>query len=198
VGLLVGDATFEDDHAIRIADGGGEVADITVTAGHVVIAVGTRPARPTGVDFDDRRVIDSDGILRLEHPIPRTMTIVGAGVIGVEYTSMFASMGIQVTLVDARDRLLPSLDRDIAVALQFLSRRRNATPAAPDPDDHVAACGRRSTPPRPAARATARRPPRQSPEGDPCARRTRSWGSSRPTTRSAGSPLTRARRSGAG
>jgi NAD(P) transhydrogenase len=127
VGLLVGDAAFEDDHAIRITDGGGEAADITVTAGHVVIAVGTRPARPAGVDFDDRRVIDSDGILRLEHPIPRTMTIVGAGVIGVEYTSMFASMGIQVTLVDARDRLLPSLDRDIAVALQFLLRRRNVT-----------------------------------------------------------------------
>jgi NAD(P) transhydrogenase len=127
VGLLLGDAAFEDDHTIRLTDGGGEVTAVAVTAKHVVIAVGTRPARPAGVDFDERRVIDSDGILHLEHPIPRRMTIVGAGVIGVEYTSMFAAMGIQVTLVDARDRLLPSLDRDIAVALQFLLRKRNVT-----------------------------------------------------------------------
>ncbi len=127
VGLLMGDAAFEDGHAIRITDPGGEVADVTVTAENVVIAVGTRPARPAGVDFDERRVIDSDGILHLEHAIPRTMTIVGGGVIGVEYASMFAAMGVRVTLVDARDRLLPFLDREIAVALQFLLRKRNVT-----------------------------------------------------------------------
>ena len=127
VGLLMGEASFQDDHTIRITDPDGDVADLTVTAEHVVIAVGTRPARPAGVDFDEHRVIDSDGVLHLEHPIPRTMTIVGAGVIGVEYTSMFAAMGVHVTLVDARDRLLPYLDRDIGVALQFLLRRRNVT-----------------------------------------------------------------------
>lgn len=98
-----------------------------MTAEHVVIAVGTRPARPAGVDFDEHRVIDSDGALHLEQPIPRTMTIVGASVIGIEYTSMFAAMGVHVTLVDARDRLPPALDRDIAVALQFLLRSRNVT-----------------------------------------------------------------------
>jgi NAD(P) transhydrogenase len=127
VGLLMGEATFEDHHAVRISDGSGELANGAVTAEHVVIAVGTRPARPAGVDFDERRVIDSDGVLHLEQPIPRTMTIVGAGVIGVEYTSMFAATGVHVTLVDARDRLLPALDRDIAVALQFLLRKRNVT-----------------------------------------------------------------------
>ena len=127
VGLLLGDAAFEDDHTVRITDPSGEVPDVTVKAEYIVIAVGTRPARPAGVDFDERRVIDSDGVLHLEHPIPRTMTVVGAGVIGVEYTSMFAAMGIQVTLVDARDRLLPYLDRDIAVALRFLLRKRNVT-----------------------------------------------------------------------
>ncbi len=127
VGLLVGDAAFDDDHTIRITDAGGGVADVKVTAENAVIAVGTRPARPADVDFDERRVIDSDGVLQLENPVPRTMTIVGAGVIGVEYTSMFAAMGIRVTLVDARDRLLPYLDRDIGVALQFLLRKRNVT-----------------------------------------------------------------------
>lgn len=127
VGLLMGDAAFEDDHTLRISDSAGEAADVKVTTENVVIAVGTRPARPADVDFDERRVIDSDGVLHLESRVPPTMTIVGAGVIGVEYTSMFAAMGIRVTLVDARDRLLPYLDRDIAVALQFLLRKRNVT-----------------------------------------------------------------------
>lgn len=127
VGLLMGDAAFEDDHTIAISDPAGAVADVKVTADNAVIAVGTRPARPADVDFDERRVIDSDGVLQLESRVPPTMTIVGAGVIGVEYTSMFAAMGIRVTLVDARDRLLAYLDHDIAVALQFLLRKRNVT-----------------------------------------------------------------------
>ena len=100
---------------------------MSITAENIVIAVGTLPARPSGVDFDDQRVIDSDGIMNLEYSYCKTMTIVGGGVIGVEYASMFAAMGMRVTLVDARDRLLPYVDRDIAVALQFLLRRRNVT-----------------------------------------------------------------------
>ena len=127
VGLLVGHASFEDPHTIRIHDPHEDVTDPRVTAENIVIAVGTQPARPAGVDFDERRVIDSDGILRLENPAPRTMTVVGAGVIGLEYASMFAAMGTRVTLVDARDSLLPFLDREIAVALQFLLRKRNVT-----------------------------------------------------------------------
>ena len=126
VGLLMGDASFVDPHTVRITDveDGGE---ITVTADNIVIAVGTNPARPGGVDFDDRRVIDSDGVLELDYSYCRTKTIVGGGVIGVEYASMFAAMGVRVTLIDARERLLPYLDRDIAVALQYLLRRRNMT-----------------------------------------------------------------------
>ena len=127
VGLLVGDASFDDPHTVRIHDPSGDSADTTVTAENVVIAVGTRPARPEGVDFDERRVIDSDGILRLEDRVPRTMTVVGAGVIGVEFTSMFAAMGTRVTLVDARDRLLPYVDHEISIALQYLLRKRNVT-----------------------------------------------------------------------
>jgi NAD(P) transhydrogenase len=127
VGLLLGEAAFADPHTIRITDPSGELAPIPVTAENIVIAAGTRPARPAGVDFDERRVIDSDGVLHLELPVPKTMTIVGGGVIGVEYASMFAAMGIRVTLVDARDRLLPYVDREIAVALQFLLRKRNVT-----------------------------------------------------------------------
>jgi NAD(P) transhydrogenase len=127
VGLLIGDAAFADEHTVTISDPVGELPEISVTAENIVIAAGTRPARPEGVDFDDRRVIDSDGVLHLELPIPKTITVVGAGVIGVEYASMFAAMGIRVSLVDARDRLLPYVDREITVALQFLLRKRNVT-----------------------------------------------------------------------
>lgn len=127
VGLIIGDAEFLDPNTIRISDGIATTPDQIVTADHVVIAVGTRPARPEGVDFDERRVIDSDGILRLDEAVPRTMTVVGAGVIGVEYASMFAAMGTRVTLVDARPTLLPFIDREIAIALRYLLRRRNVS-----------------------------------------------------------------------
>lgn len=127
VGLLIGDASFVDDHTVLVRDGVGGTADAQVTAENIVIAVGTKPARPADVAFDERRIIDSDGILRLEAHVPRTMTVVGAGVIGVEYTSMFAAMGTRVTLVDARPKLLPYLDREVAIALRFLLGRRNVT-----------------------------------------------------------------------
>ena len=127
VGVLIGDASFEDPHTICVDDPTVEVRNVRITGENVVIAVGTTPARPADVDFDERRVIDSDGILNLEHAIPRTMTVVGGGVIGVEYASMFAAVGTRVTLVDARDRLLPFIDRDIGVALRYLLRRRNVT-----------------------------------------------------------------------
>jgi NAD(P) transhydrogenase len=120
VGLLPGDAVFEDDHTVRIA---GEL----VRAERIVIAVGTRPARPTSVAFDDRTIIDSDGLLKLESRVPRTMTVVGAGVIGVEYASMFGLLGAKVTVVDQRDRVLPWLDGEIGEAFQYLLRRNNVT-----------------------------------------------------------------------
>jgi NAD(P) transhydrogenase len=127
VGLLTGRAAFEDPHTVHITECDEDGGELHVSAEHIVIAVGTVPARPKGVDFDEHRVIDSDGVLGLDYSASRTMTIVGGGVIGVEYTSMFAAMGTRVTLVDARERLLPFVDRDIGVSLQFLLRKRNVT-----------------------------------------------------------------------
>ena len=98
-----------------------------MTAQHVVIAVGTRPTRPAGVDFDERRVIDSDGLLDLEHVTGQTLSVVGAGVIGVEYASMFAAIGTRVTPIDTREKLFSFPDREVAVALEFSLRKRNVS-----------------------------------------------------------------------
>jgi NAD(P) transhydrogenase len=122
VGLLPGEASFEDPHTIRV-HGVSE----PVRAENVVIAVGSTPARPASVAFDDRTVIDSDGLLRMERRVPRTITVVGAGVIGLEYASMFGALGSKVTVVDQRDRVLSFLDLEIGEAFQYLLRRRNVT-----------------------------------------------------------------------
>ena len=95
-----------------------------VTAERIVIAVGTRPARPKSVDFNERTVLDSDGILHLEK-IPDALLVVGAGVIGIEYASMFAALGSRVTIVEARPRLLDFCDAEIVEALQYHLRDLN-------------------------------------------------------------------------
>jgi NAD(P) transhydrogenase len=122
VGLLPGQARFQDANTVRIED-----SDEPIRARRIIIASGTRPARPSSVEFDDRTVIDSDGLLKLDHRVPRTMTVVGAGVIGVEYASMFGALGTKVTVVDKRDRVLPFLDGEIGEAFQYLLRRMNVT-----------------------------------------------------------------------
>jgi NAD(P) transhydrogenase len=137
VGLLAGDATFENDHTVRITG----LAE-HVHAERIVIAVGTRPARPPSVAFDDRTIIDSDGLLKLESRVPRTMTVVGAGVIGVEYASMFGLLGTKVTVVDQRERVLPWLDGEIGEAFQYLLRRNNVTFRLREKVDAVEADGR--------------------------------------------------------
>lgn len=79
----------------------------------ILIATGSSPHRPPNVPFDDRNVLDSDTILKIDH-IPRSLAVVGAGVIGCEYAAMFAALGMEVNLIDGRATLLPFIDRDIA------------------------------------------------------------------------------------
>ncbi len=122
VGWLPGGACFEDDHTVRI-----EGSDEPIRAERIVIAVGTLPARPSSVAFDDRTIIDSDGLLRMDRRVPRSMTVVGAGVIGVEYASMFGALGTKVTVVDKREHVLGFLDGEIVEAFQYLLRRNNVT-----------------------------------------------------------------------
>lgn len=82
----------------------------------ILIATGSHPVRPEHIPFDGEYVHDSDSILRLKR-LPKTLAVVGAGVIGSEYTTLFAALGIPVTLIDGGDVLLPSLDREVAEAL---------------------------------------------------------------------------------
>ena len=122
VGWLPGEARFEDENTVKMDDD-----DEPIHARRIIIACGTRPARPSSVQFDDKTVIDSDGLLKLEHRVPRSMIVVGAGVIGVEYASMFGALGTKVTVVDKRDRVLSFLDSEIGEAFQYLLRRQNVT-----------------------------------------------------------------------
>ncbi|MGB3773253.1 MAG: Si-specific NAD(P)(+) transhydrogenase [Rhodococcus sp. (in: high G+C Gram-positive bacteria)] len=115
--MITGEGRFVDAHTIAIDDRSrGE--RITVGAKNVVIATGTAPARPEDVEFDNYRVLDSDGILDLQF-IPSSMVVVGAGVIGIEYASMFAALGCKVTVVEKRDSMLDFCDREIVESLQF-------------------------------------------------------------------------------
>ena len=91
-----------------------------------MIAVGTRPARPPAVRFDERSVLDSDGILDLSS-IPDALVVVGAGVIGIEYASMFAALGTKVTVVEQREHLLEFCDRQVTEALQYHLRDLGVT-----------------------------------------------------------------------
>ena len=117
VDLLVGSGRFVDEHTIAIEGDAGHPSSV-VTADTVVIATGTSPARPATVEFDDKRVLDSDGVLALD-AVPNSMVVVGAGVIGVEYASMFAALGTRVTIVDKRPRMLDICDPEIVDSLKF-------------------------------------------------------------------------------
>jgi NAD(P) transhydrogenase len=120
VELIGAAAHFAGPHRVHLQynDGRGERE---VTAGYVVIATGTVPRPPPGVELDDHSVLDSDGILRVTR-IPRSGVIIGAGVIGCEYASILAVLGTRVTLIDTREHLLPFVDREIAHALEYRLR----------------------------------------------------------------------------
>jgi NAD(P) transhydrogenase len=114
--LKAGAARFADPHTVLVAGDSGR--DYRITAGHIIIAAGSRPARPASVEFDDLTIIDSDGIQKLDR-VPRSMVVVGAGVIGIEYASMFAALGTKVTVVERRDRMLEFCDLEVVEALKY-------------------------------------------------------------------------------
>jgi NAD(P) transhydrogenase len=115
VPLLRGTARFVDANTVELASVGGPPRRIT--SEFFLVATGSRPYHPPDIPFDDEDVDDSDTILQIDR-LPKTMLIVGGGVIGCEYAAMFAAMRVAVTLVEARPRLLPFLDVEIAERLR--------------------------------------------------------------------------------
>ena len=124
VAVINGTGRFDDPHTISVDDGTGR--ESKVSAEKIIIAAGTRPARPDSVDFDDKTIVDSDGVLNLER-VPRSMVVVGAGVIGIEYASMFAALGTKVTVVERRTRMLEFVDLEIIEALKYHLRDLSVT-----------------------------------------------------------------------
>jgi NAD(P) transhydrogenase len=121
VELIPGHAQFVDPHTIQVTYGGA--ANKTFEGKYFVIATGSSPYHPDFVDFTHPRVLDSDTVLNI-HDIPKSLTIIGAGVIGCEYATIFAHMGVKVNLVNPRQVLLDFLDLEISGALSYLMRER--------------------------------------------------------------------------
>ena len=119
VHLMAGTAQFVDPHTLVVVNEMGN--HVEIAADKIVVAVGTKPARPATVDFDGATIVDSDQILGLDK-VPSSMVVVGAGVIGIEYASMFAALGTKVTVVEKRSSMLDFCDKEIVEALQYQLR----------------------------------------------------------------------------
>ncbi len=121
---IVGKASFLDATHILVEQGGDKT--LTLEADKILIATGTSPVRASHIKFDGKAVVDSDDLVDLQK-LPRTLLVVGAGVIGVEYASIFSALDIKVTLVDVRHELLDFLDREIVDEFLHLLRDRGVT-----------------------------------------------------------------------
>jgi NAD(P) transhydrogenase len=113
--LVAGTAKFEDPHTVKVIDRNG--APRYLTGNVILIAVGSKPYRPPEIPFDDKTIFDSESILTMGR-IPKSMIVVGGGVIGCEYSSIFTALGVGVTLVDSRERMLSFLDAEISKQLR--------------------------------------------------------------------------------
>ncbi len=125
VELIEAEASFADPNSIRLSHSDG-TGHRVVTAANVVVATGTSATEAEHIPFDGRRVFTADHILEIDS-LPRTLTIVGAGVIGLEYASIFATLGIRVTLVEMSPRMLPFVDSELVETLTYQLRQRRVT-----------------------------------------------------------------------
>lgn len=107
---IQGQASFEDAHTVAIGSR-------KLTGQIILISTGSKPNRPAEISFDDVHTFDSDTFLQMDR-IPKSLAVIGGGVIGCEYASIFMALGVKVTLVDGRDRLLPFLDSEISDRLR--------------------------------------------------------------------------------
>jgi NAD(P) transhydrogenase len=112
--LVRGQASFEDARTVAVSSANGTRR---LRGEVILICTGSKPHRPPEIAFDDVHVFDSDTFLQMER-IPQSLAVIGGGVIGCEYASIFMALGVRVTLVDGRDRLLPFLDAEISERLR--------------------------------------------------------------------------------
>ena len=123
VDILSGEAGFTDPNTITVATEEDET--LTFTADRFVIAAGTRPFRPSNIPFDDA-IVDADEILELT-TLPRSLTVIGGGVIGLEYATIFSALDVKVAVLDAGDRLLPFIDKELMDEFMHDLRDRGVT-----------------------------------------------------------------------
>lgn len=121
IAVIDGTAKFLDPHTVEIASADGPTQQLK--AAHIMIACGTRPAHNANIPLDGTQIFDSDQLPSIEN-LPKEIIVVGAGVVGLEFASMFAAMNVEVTLIDARPTLLDFADREIIESLMYQLRRR--------------------------------------------------------------------------
>jgi NAD(P) transhydrogenase len=119
---LRGKASFVDASTLEIVKDDGEV--MRVTASSILLAVGTKPFRPDYIPFDNKTVLDSDELLEIEE-LPRSMVVIGAGVIGIEYATIFSALDTAVTLIDPKSTMLDFIDKEIVEDFTYQLRDRN-------------------------------------------------------------------------
>jgi NAD(P) transhydrogenase len=124
VRTFVGTAKFIDPHKLSICCPAGD--EHIVNGEKILIAVGTAPYRPDDIPFDDDHILDSDAIIARPR-VPRSLTVVGAGVIGIEYATIFSALDVPVTLVETRDTFLEFIDREIIDEFIHQLRDRGVT-----------------------------------------------------------------------
>ncbi|ENN86973.1 putative soluble pyridine nucleotide transhydrogenase [Rhizobium freirei PRF 81] len=117
-----GKASFVDSRTMQIVKDDGEV--VTVSAASILLAVGTKPFRPDYIPFDSKTVLDSDELLEIAE-LPRSMVVIGAGVIGIEYATIFSALDTQVTLIDPKSTMLDFIDKEIVEDFIYQLRDRN-------------------------------------------------------------------------
>lgn len=125
--IYVGNASFVDPHIVRVSPVSKESQEeILLRGGNILLATGSSPIRPPLFPFDQGDVYDSDTVLNL-HRIPKTMAVIGAGVIGSEYACTFAALGAQVHVIDGRDSLLSFIDPELSQALTGAMEKNGVT-----------------------------------------------------------------------
>jgi NAD(P) transhydrogenase len=124
VRTLAGMARFTEPNTLAVIQSDG--AELAVSADKILIAVGTEPFHPENIPFDDQHVLDSDAIITAPR-VPRSLVVIGAGVIGIEYATIFSALDVPVTLIEPRDSFLDFVDREVIGEFVHMLRDRGMT-----------------------------------------------------------------------